>query len=193
MHISIKGGSCVFAFIFAISAQLFAHAEPSRGLNVDRNVGNASAANVMPFPLIPAPTAPAKWTLLIYMAADNNLEPYAIQDINELEQGLWRLKEAGLAATLVDILVLVDRAKGYDEAWDDWTDTRLIRIQPDNSPAFASRVLMQHRELDMGDPATLSAFIGAAQNLSDSEHTALILWNHGGGWSHQPADGDGQP
>ncbi len=188
MHISIKGGSCVFAFIFAISAQLFAHAEPSRGLNVDRNVGNASAANVMPFPLIPAPTAPAKWTLLIYMAADNNLEPYAIQDINELEQGLWRLKEAGLAATLVDILVLVDRAKGYDEAWDDWTDTRLIRIQPDNSPAFASRVLMQHRELDMGDPATLSAFIGAAQNLSDSEHTALILWNHGGGWSNLAHD-----
>jgi len=188
MHISNKGRNCVSAFIFALSAHLCADAEPSRGLNVDRNLGNASAANVMPFPTIPAPTAPAKWTLLIYMAADNNLEPFAIQDINELEQGLWRLKEAGLATTLVDILVLVDRAEGYTETWEDWTDTRLIRIQPDNSPEFGSRVLMQNQEFDMGDPATLSAFIGAAQNLGDSEHTALILWNHGGGWSNLAHD-----
>ena len=188
MHISIKGSLCLFAFIFSISVPLCAHAEPSRGLNIDRHFGNASAAEVLPFPTIPAPPAPAKWTLLVYMAADNNLEPFAIQDINELEQGLWLIKEAGLKTTLVDILVLADRAEGYTEAWDDWTDTRLIRIQPDNSPAFASNVLMQNRELNMGDPATLSAFLGAAQNLSASEHTALVLWNHGGGWSNLAHD-----
>jgi len=177
--------------LLAITASLFswfALGEPSRGLNVELTSNPALSAPVRLLPTVPAPPTTPKWTLLIYMAADNNLEPFAIQDINELERGLWLIEQNTLDPALVDILVLVDRAEGYSRAWGDWTDTRLIRIKPDNSPAFASQTLAQNLEFNMGDPETLKAFIAAVTHLDDSEHSALILWNHGGGWSNLAHD-----
>ena len=177
--------------LLAITASLFpwfVSGEPSRGLNVEPASRPAIDGQAPLLPNVPAPPTNPRWTLLIYMAADNNLEPFAIQDINELERGLWLIEQNALDPTLVDILVLVDRAEGYSRAWGDWTDTRLIRIKPDNSPAFASQTLVQNLELNMGDPETLKAFINAATHLGDSEYSALILWNHGGGWSNLAHD-----
>lgn len=52
------------------------------------------------------PALPA-WTVLVYMAADNNLEKYAIDDLNEM-----------LAAKISDdvqLVVQIDRASGFYE------------------------------------------------------------------------------
>jgi len=105
--------------LLAITASLFswfALGEPSRGLNVELTSNPTLNAPVRLLPTVPAPPRTPKWTLLIYMAADNNLEPFVIQDINELERGLWLIEQNALDPALVDILVLVDRAEGYSRA-----------------------------------------------------------------------------
>ena len=46
-----------------------------------------------------------KLTLMIYMAADNDLEAYALQNLHELKAG---------GCPQVKVIVLLDRAEGYD-------------------------------------------------------------------------------
>ena len=94
--------------LLAIAASLFpwfVSGEPSRGLNVEPASRPAIDGQAPLLPNVPAPPTTPRWTLLIYMAADNNLEPFAIQDINELERGLWLIEQNALDPTLVDILV----------------------------------------------------------------------------------------
>ena len=56
-------------------------------------------------------------TLMIYMAADNDLEPYALQNLGDIKT---------TTSERVKTLVLLDRAQGYDETDGNWTDTRLF-------------------------------------------------------------------
>ena len=47
-----------------------------------------------------------KLSLMIYMAADNDLESYALQNLNLMETADYEG---------INVLVLIDRAEGYDE------------------------------------------------------------------------------
>jgi len=120
-----------------------------------------------------------KWTLLIYMNADNDLEEFGVQDVNEMEQ-------VG-STDEVAIVVVMDRIKGYDSSNGDWTHTRRFVIQKDNDPermtssetANGAEIL---GELDMGNPATLKAFIEWGLVRYPAEHYLLDIWDHGSGW-----------
>ena len=63
------------------------------------------------------------WTVMVYMAADNNLEAAAIDDLNEMER-------IG-STSQVDIVVQIDRIPGYDNSNDDWTSTRCYHVTQD--------------------------------------------------------------
>ncbi len=129
----------------------------------------------------------SEWTTVIYMAADNDLEIAAIQDINEIEA-------AGIDDEKMTVLVLIDRAEGYDFTNDDWTDTRLLKIVKD--PSGLNGTIVSERldcpdldlyknkntELDMGNSYTLSALLNFARREYEAEHYALIMWGHGTGW-----------
>ena len=65
-----------------------------------------------------APAAPARWTVMVYMSGDNNLEDYIVKDI-ERELGL-----AGSDAN-IKIVALADRGPGYDTSRGDWQTTKL--------------------------------------------------------------------
>lgn len=135
----------------------------------------------------PAPEPVEKnWTLLVYMAADNNLEKSAVADFNEMEN-------ADFSDSDISVLVLFDRSPGYDATNGDWTDTRLFTIGHDRekSNAIVSRRLScpelglradSATELDMADKATLSAFMGFASREYPARHYGLIVWGHGTGW-----------
>jgi hypothetical protein len=84
-----------------------------------------------------------EWTIIVYMDGDNNLEPFALADINEMELG---------ASDSVEIIVLVDRAKGYDTSEGDWKDSRIYRIRKDKNPRkIGSEILARPGELNLGD------------------------------------------
>ena len=133
-----------------------------------------------------------KWTVMVYLDADNNLEAAGLEDINEMEAA--DLREYG-----INVIVLMDRIAGYTSADGDWTGTRLYKINYDSptvdtvirSARLASAELGlsdagDNDELNMGDPETLESFISFCKSEYPAENYFLILWNHGSGWKDVP-------
>jgi hypothetical protein len=115
------------------------------------------------------------WTLMIYVAADNNLESFALSDLNEME--LVNLPSS------VNVVVLVDRAAGFSTAEGNWTDTRRGQIVFNSNPGVLGSTLASIGERNTGDPATLTEFINwGAQNYRANNY-GLVIWDHGGGLS----------
>lgn len=141
--------------------------------------------------LNPMPELPQtkKLTLLVYMAADNDLEGYAISDLKEMEHAVY---------SNLNVLVLLDRVQGGDATNGDWTDTRLFEIvhdPTDGNYIVSTRLRCPNlslsaateTELDMANPSVLHNFITFAKNEYEAEKYALVIWGHGTGWR-----GDGQ-
>lgn len=129
-----------------------------------------------PPPPPPAPPPPS-WTLMVYMAADNNLEAQAFRDINEMEEALRR--NTGLRN--VNIVVQIDRAQGHYTGDGNWTDTRRGRISSDRDPNAVGSRLASVGEKNMGDPTTLTEFVNWASSTYPADRYGLVIWNHGGG------------
>lgn len=116
-----------------------------------------------------------EWTIMVYMAADNDLEINGISDFNEME--------AIGSTDDVDVLVQFDRTSGYDKSNGDWTDTKRFRVEKDdNNTTISTLPIMELGEVNMGDTASLTDFIDWATENYPAKHYALVLWNHGGGW-----------
>ena len=138
-----------------------------------------------PMPEIPEP---AKLTLVVYMAADNDLESYAIANLKAMEHADFKN---------LNVLVLLDRADGFDETNGNWTDTRLFELEHDDTDGnlIVSKRLScpilglsnkVETELDMGNPSVLWNLLNFARNNYESEKYALIIWGHGTGWRYYP-------
>lgn len=143
---------------------------------------------LLPFTLVrPAWAEPADWTLMIYMAADNDLEQAALIDLDEIE--------AGMPGSNVEVLVFIDRAAGYSEDLGNWTDAKILRMRPDSARGEVhAQVLLELGEVNTGDPANLTKFINYSRSNYPARHYGLVLWDHGGGWQgmaddEQPGNG----
>lgn len=123
-------------------------------------------------------------TLMIYMAADNDLESYALKNLKQLEAG---------KTGSVNVLVLLDRSEGYDETDGNWTDTRLFEVlHADGSESSLKSKRLDcpalgltassATELDMADSSVLQGFIEFSKASYVAEEYALIIWGHGTGW-----------
>lgn len=134
---------------------------------------------------------PAKLTLVVYMAADNDLESYAVSNLKDMEHAEFEN---------INVLVLLDRAEGFDETNGDWTDTRLFELvydETDGNLIVSRRIScpllgLSNRvdtELDMGNPSVLWNLLSFAKNNYESDKYALIIWGHGTGWRYS-AGGD---
>ena len=135
-----------------------------------------------------------KWTFIIYMAADNDLEAAAIADLNELEA-------VNYSGAPISILVLLDRHPGYDMTNGNWSDTRLYEIKSD--PGGLTSTIISTRldcpelglskdtetELNTADPLVLSRLIDFAKNSYPAEQYALFIWGHGTGWRSNSRNG----
>lgn len=135
----------------------------------------------------PLPDARYKWTLIIVMNADNDLEQYGVDDINEMEQ----LPDS----VDVRIVVLMDRTRGFDTSNNNWTDTRRFVIRHDNdttvmtsakSPAEGGQAEVLG-ELDTGDKVVVRDFIEWAMRNYPAQRYLVDLWNHGAGWRMRTA------
>ena len=125
-----------------------------------------------------------KLTLMIYMAADNDLESYALSNLKAMEKASFNN---------MNVLVLLDRAEGYDETNDNWTDTRLFEVQHDRgsgSTIKSKRLtcpqlglsVSENTELDTGRASVLKSFLEFGKDAYEAENYALIVWGHGTGW-----------
>lgn len=141
-----------------------------------------------------------EWTILLYLNGDNDLEPYAIGDVNEAEYGMYEaLKKDSNFLSRVAMVVQFDRYDGSDnntaapteEGGGDWTDTRRYLIKPDSDSnedgLFTSQRLDASGqetglgEKNMGDAAVLKEFVEWGKENYPARRYALIIWNHGDG------------
>jgi len=120
--------------------------------------------------------APRNWTVLVYMAADNDQEFAAVNNIKEMEV-------VG-STEQVNILVYVDfltnntsygpGAYTFNITKDELPLNNSIISEPLNTTL--------PDEPNMGDPTTLFSFIEFGQNYSQAANYLLILWDKGEGY-----------
>jgi hypothetical protein len=154
----LKGGS----FTFCVTDVTKSSASYDAGANVE--TCNTVTA--------PPGTGPAKWTFMVYIVGDNNLEAYVTKDIET---------ELGYSNEDVNVVALADRHPGYDTAAGDWTQTLLFYITL-GMEATLENALADWGERNMGDPQTLIDFVQWSKVNYPAERYALILWNHGWAW-----------
>ncbi|MGZ9163712.1 MAG: clostripain-related cysteine peptidase [Anaerolineales bacterium] len=118
-----------------------------------------------------------EWTVIVYSAADDEvLEETMWFDINEMEL-------VGSNSQL-NIVVQIDRYNGAFTGDGDWSDTRRYLITQDNDlNTIGSRVVQNLGEVDTSDPQTLVDFVTWAIQNYPAKKYALILSDHGGGWT----------
>lgn len=125
------------------------------------------------------PTTGQTWTILVYMLADNDLEPFALKDILEM-------MKVGSSSS-VTILAQVDRAQGYTNSaiggLADWTTSLRVKVNKDSLTKIADL-----GEQNLGDPAVLSDFIKWGMTTAPADRYGLVLWDHGGAWPVFGAD-----
>ncbi|MEZ0373105.1 MAG: clostripain-related cysteine peptidase [Candidatus Sericytochromatia bacterium] len=117
------------------------------------------------------------WTVAVYMAADSNIYPYALEDINEMEAGLARLAKG---SAQLEVLVLMDGSPVGD--------SKVLRIRPDPGPVNTKiisevlddqgAVIPASKEVDTGDQETLRHFGDYVTDKFPATHHALVLWQH---------------
>lgn len=114
----------------------------------------------------------AQWTYLIYMAADNDLEPTAWQDVSALEK-------AG-STDQVNIVVQWDNQGTFGRPG---CRRYYITHNPETSLGeIKSPIIEELGTVDTADPDMLSDFIIWGMKNYPAEKYAVILWNHGAGW-----------
>ena len=106
-----------------------------------------------------------KWTILVYMAGDNNLEEFGYGDLAEM-------KKAG-STNDVNIVVQFDCAGSA-------TETR--RYYVTKGGKLDKDVVEKMGETNTGDPQVLLDFIKWTGKNYPAKHYLLVLWNHGAGW-----------
>jgi len=121
-----------------------------------------------------APPAKAKWTVMVYISGDNNLEDYVVKDL-ELE-----LAPTGSSAN-VQVVALADRSPGYDTSRGDWQTTKLYHVTQGMIADSASAVA-DWGERNMGDKQTLIDFVTWTKTNYPADHYALYFWGHGWNW-----------
>jgi len=134
---------------------------------------HASAAWAKP------PIPKAKWTVMVYMAGDNNLEDYVVKDIEE---------ELALTGSTADIKILAlgDRSPDHNNSVDsrvDWQTTKLFYVTR-GITADSSGAVEDWGEQNMGDPQTLIDFVTWSKANYPADHYALYFW--GPGWNWHP-------
>ena len=122
-------------------------------------------------------TAAKKWTILVYIAGDNNLAEAGLDDINEMEH----------VGTTEDFNIVV-QIDGSHEYSPEAANTRRYLVEKDDDPkVINSPIVGEETEADMGSQETLEDFVLWGFEEYPAERYAVILWNHGNGW--YPDDG----
>jgi hypothetical protein len=125
---------------------------------------------------------PSTWTVMVYMAADSSVPIPWQDDINEME--------AAAQMDGLNVILLLDILGGPDSRLlkvvhdPNGLEDTIVSVDIDDGGAVISG-----GEVNTGDPATLSAFVGFCSASYPADRLVLILWGHGAGWHGLCPDG----
>jgi len=122
----------------------------------------------------------AEWTIMVFGNGKNDLEPYLLKDMNEMEK---------IGSTdKVNIVVEAGRIDGYDDTDGDWKGVRRYRMLKDaDTTKVSSPMLADLGQVDMGDYKSVVDFAKWAKQAYPAKKYMLIFWNHGAGWTKSGA------
>ncbi len=132
-----------------------------------------------PDSIVPSDTSNLpEWTIMVYADADDDV----------LEQDIWfDVNEMELVGSnsQMNIVVQLDRAEGSFSGDGDWTETRRLYISQDSDlNAITSPIIENIGEADMGNPQTLVDFLTWTIQKYPAKKYALIMSDHGAGWTY---------
>ena len=135
---------------------------------------------VVPETPVVVPSQPrAKWTLVFYFAADNDLEKSEMDDLEELTQ-LPASDEVRILA-LVDRSPLGEPVEGYSNRavanLANWSNAKLLEVGHDKLTE-----LDDWGQLNMADPQSLRRLLQMAQERYPAQKYGLFLLDHGQSW-----------
>lgn len=115
---------------------------------------------------------PIKRLVLVYMVADNDLDYFAIQNINEMEKGL-------MSCSNRDLYVYIDRASNANPS-----HPYLMKIKPDTTEKVISQIVRTYPEQNSADAQVLKKVIIDTKEISNVSYNSLglVLWSHGSAW-----------
>ncbi len=122
----------------------------------------------------PTPEPLPMWTILLYMDADNNLEPFALAD--------WQEMMAAQTSAEVQVVAQLDRSDRVSDDQDDWQVKRFVK----SSESWQEVAALG--ELNMSSAETLTDFIAWGLETYPAQHVGLIVWGHGAGWRGTGSD-----
>ncbi|MEI6827997.1 MAG: clostripain-related cysteine peptidase [Desulfuromonadales bacterium] len=105
------------------------------------------------------------WTIMVYLAGDNNLDSAGVVDLKEMKSVGSSDKIAVLAQ--------------FDRAGNKGATTRYCLK---NGTTLAKDAVQTLGETNMGDPKVLEEFVTWGVVNYPADHYLLVLWNHGAGW-----------
>lgn len=126
----------------------------------------------------------AAWTVLLFIDGDNNLEPWAWVNEDQLEQLPDNPR--------VNLVAQMKTLHGFPQSTTGRPRARRFAIHHSATRnSYASTKLATEAtggaasdlgNLDMGTVATMQDFIAWAQTNYPADHYAIDLWDHGSGW-----------
>lgn len=114
------------------------------------------------------------WSLLVYIAGDNDLSDFGLQDIEEMcAVGASPNTHVGVE---IDTRGEHDGSVRYDITEPDWTNT-------------AHRAVIERlSEHDSGSPLALQQFLNWGVKRYSAEERLVVVWNHGAGFRRPSRD-----
>lgn len=109
------------------------------------------------------PSVQPRWTVLVWIAGDNNLDSFGLSDLGEM-------KEAG---STDDVAVVAQ----FDRMGDSGTRRYYLR----KGTSLEDDVVEELGETNTGDPAVAIDFFTWGMKRWPSEHVLAVIWNHGSG------------
>lgn len=114
------------------------------------------------------PSAPRKWTVMVYSAADNNLTSYMYADLDEAER----------VGSDENTAIVAQFDPGASEG------CKRLYLTKDATPGKLKSPVVQDmgKRVDMANPKTLSEFVQWGMKNYPAENYFLVISDHGNGW-----------
>ena len=109
-----------------------------------------------------------RWTVMVYLAGDNDLDSAGAVDLGEM-------KQVG-SGDQINIVAQFDRAGAKVQ-----TKRYFLR----KGTTLAKDAVATLGETNMGDPNVLQDFLGWGAKNYPAEHYLVVIWNHGAGWDDE--------
>lgn len=113
---------------------------------------------------------PFSKTIIVYMIADNNLDYFAVKDINEMEKGVSS-EDVG------KLIVYVDRADGASPS-----HPVIYEITHDETDTITSHIVSVYQEQNSANSDIFNKVLTDIIDDYPADDYGLVLWSHGTAW-----------